>query len=313
MLAQQISIAQEEFIPPCLKCIEYGNANSSPETSNAPITTNSSTVHVVSNSSLEGTTNATDENAGLKELYVTGIYKSLKGHQTLRDVLKKQILDRNPRKEGIAFERKLDVDGSYWKPERYPKTSWVAVKGPPIDPSTLTGFACEMSYSSHESFDSNYKLFKNQSGEVFARYVGTNCRNGPPLRKIWLPKSCLENLQVNVLMTPPVKNRNLRSNSSGGPKSSQGLNSLNGQNYACTRTNASDMQGNYKGHEYVHYSSNPYVHKSSKNFSIYSFECSNPPTMKRSALASMPPFSYGARRMMNSLPPLHMWVVKKSN
>src|SRR4051812_682405 len=74
---------------------------------------------------------------------MTGMYKSLKGHQTLCDVLKKQILNRNPRKEGIAFERKLNVDGTYWKPKQYPKTSWVAAKGPPVDPSTLSGFTCE--------------------------------------------------------------------------------------------------------------------------------------------------------------------------
>ena len=66
---------------------------------------------------------------------MTGMYKSLKGHQTLCDVLKKQILNRNPRKEGIAFERKLNADGTYWKPEQYPKTSRVAAKGPPVDPS----------------------------------------------------------------------------------------------------------------------------------------------------------------------------------
>ena len=28
------------------------------------------------------------------------------------------------------------------------------------------------------------------------------------MKKIWVPKKCLESLQVNVLMTPPVKNRN---------------------------------------------------------------------------------------------------------
>ncbi|KAI5012548.1 hypothetical protein ZWY2020_024814 [Hordeum vulgare] len=117
LLAQQISASQVECIPPCLKCIERETANSSPKSSNATIATNSSTPDVVSISSLEENTNVTDENAGLKELYVTGMYKSLKGHQTLCDVLKKQILSRNPRKEGIAFERKLNVDGSYWKPE----------------------------------------------------------------------------------------------------------------------------------------------------------------------------------------------------
>src|SRR4051812_7597608 len=103
-------------------------------------------------------------------------------------------------------------------------------KGPPVDPSDLSGFTCESSYSSDESFDSNYKLFKNQNGEVFARYVSTNCRNGPPMKKIWVPKRCLESLQVNVIITPPVKNRNPRSSSSYGPKSSYGPNSSHGSN-----------------------------------------------------------------------------------
>ena len=39
--------------------------------------------------------------------------KIVKGHQTLCDVLKKQILNQNPRKEGVGFERKMNVDGSY--------------------------------------------------------------------------------------------------------------------------------------------------------------------------------------------------------
>ena len=70
----------------------------------------------------------------------------------------------------------------------------VAAKGPPVDPSTLFGFTCESSYSSDESFDSDYKLFKNQNGEVFARYVGTNCRKGSHMKKIWVPKRYLEGL-----------------------------------------------------------------------------------------------------------------------
>ncbi|KAI5001168.1 hypothetical protein ZWY2020_011127 [Hordeum vulgare] len=118
LLAQQISVSQVEFIPPCLKCIDRETANSSPESSNATTTTNTSTAPVVSISSLEENTSVTDENAGLKELYMTGMYKSLKGHQILCDVLKKQILNSNPRKEGIAFERKLNADGFYWKPEQ---------------------------------------------------------------------------------------------------------------------------------------------------------------------------------------------------
>ncbi|KAI5021518.1 hypothetical protein ZWY2020_058248 [Hordeum vulgare] len=41
LLAQQISAALVEFTPPCLKCIERETVNSSPESSNASIATNS--------------------------------------------------------------------------------------------------------------------------------------------------------------------------------------------------------------------------------------------------------------------------------
>ena len=111
LLAQQISSSQEEFNPPCLKCIEHESANSSPECSNDFIAANSSTVSAITNSSSEDAASITDH-AGMKELYVTGMYKSLKGHKALCDVLKKQILNRNPRKEGIAFKRKLNADGT---------------------------------------------------------------------------------------------------------------------------------------------------------------------------------------------------------
>ena len=77
-----------------------------------------------------------------------------------------------------------------------------------MDPPTLSGFTCAISIVIDESFDANYKLFKNQNGEVFARYIGTNYRNGPPLKKIWVPKSCLEKLPMNVIMTPPGKRTN---------------------------------------------------------------------------------------------------------
>ena len=75
---------------------------------------------------------------------------------------------------------------------------WVAAKEPSADPSTLSGFTCPNPIVIDESFDANYKLFKNQNGEVFARYIGTNYRNGPPMKKIWVPKSFLEKLLVNV-------------------------------------------------------------------------------------------------------------------
>ena len=128
LCAEQISSAQEGFEPPCLKCIERDNATSVAECSTATTVAISSTVDVVTNPSAEDTTAIADENARLKTLLETGMYKSLKGHQTLCDVLKKQILNRNPRKEGVGFVRKMNTDGSYWKPEQYPKTTWVAAK-----------------------------------------------------------------------------------------------------------------------------------------------------------------------------------------
>ena len=66
----------------------------------------------ITNSSSEDIASITDD-VGLKELYVTGMYKSLEGHQALCAVLKKQILNRNPRKEGISFERKINADRTY--------------------------------------------------------------------------------------------------------------------------------------------------------------------------------------------------------
>ena len=55
-----------------------------------------------------------------------------------------------------------------------------AAKDPSVDPSTLSGFTCANPIVIDESFDANYKLFKNQNGEVIARYIGTNYRNGSP-------------------------------------------------------------------------------------------------------------------------------------
>jgi hypothetical protein len=175
-------------VPPCLKCLDHDNANSSAKCSNAHEIAISSTTSVVSNPSFDETTTIADENARLKTLLETCMYQSLKGHQTLCDVLKKQILNRNPRKEGIGFERNINVDGAYWKPEQYPKATWIATKGSLVDPSTLSGYNRAKPMIIDESFDSNYKLFKNQNGEVFATYIGTNCRNGPPMKKMWVPK-----------------------------------------------------------------------------------------------------------------------------
>ena len=90
-------------------------------------------------------------------------------------------------------------------------------------------------------------------------------------------------------MTPPVKNRNPRSNSSYGPNSSygskssyrpnfsRGSNSSKGSksSYEHHRANVSVSQGRAKGYEYAHYASNHYVHKSLKNYSAYSYAYPN--------------------------------------
>ena len=87
-----------------------------------------------------------------------------------------------------------------------------------VDPSTLSGFTCANPIDINESFDANYKLFNNQNGEVFAWYIGTNCRNGPLMKKVWVPKRCLENLPMNVVMTPQGKKTKPRPEASYGPK-----------------------------------------------------------------------------------------------
>src|ERR1044071_4117519 len=179
LLAQQIIMPQEGFNPPCLKCIENDRINAIPSSSTFS-EPSISTASVVSNPSFEDTIDIAEENVRLKNLLETGMFKSLKGHQTLCDVLKKQILNRNLRKEGVGFTRNLNADGTYWKPEQYPKTVWILAKMPPPDPYTLSGYHNVSSDVVIESFDSNYKKFKDVNGEVFARSeerrVGKECR-----------------------------------------------------------------------------------------------------------------------------------------
>ena len=168
-----------------------------------------------------------------------------------------------------------------------------------MDPSTLSNFTCANPIIIDESFDANYKLFKNQNGEVFARYIGTNCRNGPPLKKIWVPKSCLENLPVNVIMTPQGKKTNSR------PKASYR------QRTHPSHPNVNVLQGSHtEMYEYERVSSNHYVHKT-KNFSAYSYEYHSS-LARLFARAPKPKFSDAALRLIASKPPLKMWVVNKN-
>ena len=65
------------------------------------------------------------------------------------------------------------------------------------------------------------------------------------MKKIWVPKSCLENLPVNVIMTPPWKKTNPRPKASYGPKASYR------QRTHLSHPNANVLQGNHtQTHEY---------------------------------------------------------------
>ena len=272
LLAQQINTTQVEFIPPCLKCIERDNATTSPGSSNASELM-PSIASVVSNPSSEETTNISEENDRLKNLLETGMFKCLKGHQTLCDILKKQILNRNPRNEGVGFTRNLNSDDSYWKPEQYPMPTWVLAKMPPPDPYSLSGYDIVSSDVVTESFDSNYKLFKDVHGKVFARYIGTNCRNGPPVKQIWVLKELIDKLPVNV-------------------------------DAASLRKTTEDKSTH--GHDYDHVSANYFIHREAENKHAYSFVY---PDASKYRPARFP---RNRRSSHASLPPIPMWVVKKN-
>ena len=125
------------------------------------------------------------------------------------------------------------------------------------------------------------------------------------MKKIWVPKSCLENLQVNVIMTPPGKRTNPRPKASYGPKTSYR------QRTQLSQPNANVLQGNHtQTHEYERVSLNRYVHRT-KNFSAYSHEYYSPPA-RLFTRAPKPKFSDAAFRLIASKPPLKMWVVKKT-
>ena len=86
----------------------------------------------------------------------------------------------------------------------------------------------------------NFKIFKNQHDEVFACYVGPNCRNGSPKKTIWVPNKIIESLLETVLLTMAAKN-------------------------------ARYILEKARQNEYMHTTSNYYAHMSGKNFSAYIF------------------------------------------
>src|ERR1041385_5853911 len=109
---------------------------------------------------------------------------------------------------------------------------------PPPDPYTLSGNDVVSSDVVIESFDSNYKLFKNVNGEVFARYIGTNCRNGPPVKQIWVQKDLITNLPVNA---------------------------------DANELRVSSEDNTSKGNDYNHVSANHFVHREAPHKNAYSF------------------------------------------
>ena len=119
------------------------------------------------------------------------------------------------------------------------------------------------------------------------------------MKKIWVPKSALENLPVNVIMTPHVKKTNPIPKASYRHRTQQ------------SHPNTNVLQGNHiQAYEYEPVSSKRLVHKT-KNYSAYSYEYYSPPA-RLFARAPKPKFSDAALRLIASKPPLKMWVVKKN-
>ena len=119
------------------------------------------------------------------------------------------------------------------------------------------------------------------------------------MKKVWVPKRCLENLPMNVITTPPRKKTNPRAKASYRYRTQ------------LSHPNANVLQGNHtQTYEYERVSSNRYVHRT-KNFSAYSYEYHSSPA-RLFARAPKPKFSDAALRLIASKPPLKMWVVKKT-
>ena len=102
------------------------------------------------------------------------MFKSLKGHQTLCDVLKKSILHKNPRKEATGFERKLNENGTYWEPREYPQTVWVPGKSKTLNHALLSGYNSLIPEYPDDYSMENCKLFKDRHGETIGCGVPAN-------------------------------------------------------------------------------------------------------------------------------------------
>ena len=98
--------AKTDLVSPCLTCHDRNKID--------PLSKGKEPIVIDdTNASDEENSAVTEELLGLKELFEIGMFKSIQGHQYLCDILKKALLHRNPRKEAVGFERKLNEDGTY--------------------------------------------------------------------------------------------------------------------------------------------------------------------------------------------------------
>ena len=110
LMIQQGSEAKTDLVSTCLTCLDRNKID--------PLSKGKEPIVIDdTNPSDEENSIVTEELLRLKDLFETGMFKSIQGHQYLCDILKKALVHRNPRKEGVGFERKLNADGTYWEPE----------------------------------------------------------------------------------------------------------------------------------------------------------------------------------------------------
>jgi len=241
----------------------------------------------------------------LKNLFETGMFKSVQGHQYLCDILRKALLHRNPRNEGVGFERKLNPDGTYWEPEQYPKTVWVLAKEKPIDIANLSGFHCKMDKAIvDESLDSDYKLIKDEQGKVTAEFIGTPPKNGFYKRQIWVQKALVEKLPSNHTM---------QGKSSVPPKHFYSLEE---------RNDSLVPETNVPQKEYYRVGKHAYRHRDDNSKIAYAHSYPNP--LKRNFIYGVldgPSCRYNPVRIeavasssapLPSQSPARLWVVKKN-
>ena len=107
LFAEQTETFPVEFVPPCLKCLERSNTDSTAETSSAA-ERNATTIIIETNTSTEEYVAISDENSRLKNLRETGMLKSLKGHQPFVMCSRSQFCTRTPeRKVWVSRESSI--------------------------------------------------------------------------------------------------------------------------------------------------------------------------------------------------------------